>query len=400
MKNYYRIILGYKSMFADESYQGNFIGVYFLPDDDLTGQFPDNWKAFNQNFIPVYMAQEPDKSKIAAGLACGSLWTLGKGMQIGDIVLSPNGSDRYYVGEILDDYAYHAGTNLPHRRTVKWYSQTIDRNAMSDQLKNSTGSVGPVSDISKYGEEIETLVSSTLPPTIISTGETVEDPVVLVPEIQLDENMVQNEAENGLGDYKAIILNDDPEQEKDQPSAQPSTQESKDMEREIERANASKYREVSKTPWSISNKSVIIGIMVLILAVSIIGVIHLNNNKNNKTPTMAVDNTNSAQPAEIEQPPSNESNTQQVSTSPSITETTTETPNKETTSTPTVSKPASTTTANSKPTAQTPTPSVVQPGGWYEGDIKNGQPNGYGIYHNPDGSTVVGQWEKGKYIGP
>ncbi len=199
MKKYYRIMLGRKSIFADESYKGNFIGVDFLPGDDLTGQFPDNWKAFNQKYIPIYIKHRPDKSRIAAGLACGSLWTLGKGMKVGDMILSPNGSGSYYIGEILDEYSYHANTNLPHRRTVKWYSQTIERAVMSDALKSSTGSIGTISDITKHSNELETLIAGTTPPTIISTDETVEDPVVFALEKHLEDFLVKNWAKTELG---------------------------------------------------------------------------------------------------------------------------------------------------------------------------------------------------------
>jgi len=38
---------------------------------------------------------------------------------------------------------------------------------MSDQLKNSTGSIGTVSDITKYAEEIERLISGNRPPTYL-----------------------------------------------------------------------------------------------------------------------------------------------------------------------------------------------------------------------------------------
>jgi len=32
-------------------------------------------------FIPVFLAGHPDKTKIGAGLACGTLWTIAKGIQ-------------------------------------------------------------------------------------------------------------------------------------------------------------------------------------------------------------------------------------------------------------------------------------------------------------------------------
>ena len=53
---------------------------------------------------------------------------------------------------------YKEGDVLPHRRTVKWYPKSIARSAMSQALQHSTGS-GTVSNISKYSDEIESLIA-------------------------------------------------------------------------------------------------------------------------------------------------------------------------------------------------------------------------------------------------
>ena len=55
MKRYFRLMLGGKSKFAEEAYNGNFIGMDFLHDIDLSGQFPENWRDFNKKYIPVYL---------------------------------------------------------------------------------------------------------------------------------------------------------------------------------------------------------------------------------------------------------------------------------------------------------------------------------------------------------
>lgn len=81
MKNYYRVMLGRKSAHAALCYQGNFIGTGFLKEIDLTGKLPDDWRSFNKEFIPVWQEKNPGKSKIAAGLACGALWVVSKGIQ-------------------------------------------------------------------------------------------------------------------------------------------------------------------------------------------------------------------------------------------------------------------------------------------------------------------------------
>lgn len=177
-------MLGRKSVHAEECYKGNFIGADFLMDLDLTGKLPENWKAFNQQFIPVYLQKYPEKTKVSAGLACGALYTIAKGIQKGDIVLCPNGSGSYLVGEMLDAYSYHPGEILPHRRTVRWHSKAIERTNMSQVLQRSTGSAGTVSNISKHAEEIERLIADNNPPP--------EDPYSFSLEKHLEDFLVKH----------------------------------------------------------------------------------------------------------------------------------------------------------------------------------------------------------------
>lgn len=199
MKNYYRLMLGQKSIFADQCFKGNFIGVDFGITEDLTPSLTEDWREFNKNFIPVYLKGHPDKSKIAAGLACGVLATVAKAVKVGDIVICPDGSGSYRVGEITSDYLYAPGQILPHRRSVKWYSQTIDRAMMSDELRHSTGSIGTVCNISGYQAEIEKLIGSSCVPVIVSNDPTVEDPSAFAMEQHLEDFLVQNWAQTELG---------------------------------------------------------------------------------------------------------------------------------------------------------------------------------------------------------
>lgn len=191
MKKYFRLMLGRKSKFAEESYKGNFVGMDFLPENDLTGQFPENWRDFNKKYIPIYLEKKAGKTKIAAGLACGALWTLGKGIKTGDIVLCPNGEGSYYVGEIISEYSYHPGTNLPHRRDVKWFSSTIERSLMTDALKSSTGAAGTISDISKHEADINNFING-----MNGSG---DDQSEFALEKHLEEFLVQNWKKTELG---------------------------------------------------------------------------------------------------------------------------------------------------------------------------------------------------------
>jgi len=204
MKRYLRIMLGAKSVYADECFKGNFIGADFGIDFDLSNQLPDNWREFNQKFIPIWLMKNEGKSKISAGLACGALWTISKGIQKGDVVLCPNGTGSYYIGEVVDNYAFHLNGVLPHRRTVKWYPNTIERSAMSETLRNSTGSIGTVSDITRYAEEIESLIGGTKPPVIFSNDETIEDITEFALEKHLEDFLVKNWKQTELGKHYDI----------------------------------------------------------------------------------------------------------------------------------------------------------------------------------------------------
>lgn len=204
-RSYYRIMLGRKSMHAQLCFDGAFIGGYWGMNFDLNGKLPENWRDFNKEFIPAFLERNPEKSKVAAGLACGMLHTICKGINIGDIVLCPNGEGAYYVGEVIGDYSYVPTDVLPHRRKVQWYPKTIDRSEMSQALQNSAGSIGTVSNISKHGDVIESLLAGNAPPQLISTDELVEDPAVFALEKHLEDFLVNNWASTELGKKYDIV---------------------------------------------------------------------------------------------------------------------------------------------------------------------------------------------------
>lgn len=203
MKSYYRVMLGEKSKYAEECFAANCIAAGFIHDQDLNGKLPDQWRTFNEQFIPVFIAAHPEKTKIGAGLACGALWTVCKGMQKGDIVLCPDGTGRYRVGEISGDYFYEPSKHLCHRRPVNWLNGMIDRTAMSEALRNSTGSIGTVSNITQHCEEIEKHIGGVSPPKLISTDTTVEDASSFALEEHLEDFLVKNWSHTELGrDYE------------------------------------------------------------------------------------------------------------------------------------------------------------------------------------------------------
>lgn len=199
MKKYIRLMLGAKSAHIDECLKGNFIGADFDIKQDLSKHLFENWRDFNKMFIPIWLENHPEKSKVSAGLACGALWTVAKGLKRGDIIISPDGTGKYHIAEVLDEYSYHPGQILPHRRTVRWYEQTIERAEMSDALRNSTGSIGTTSEITNYATELEELIGGKKPSVIVSTDETVEDPTVFALEKHLEDFLVANWKQTELG---------------------------------------------------------------------------------------------------------------------------------------------------------------------------------------------------------
>lgn len=192
-------MLGPKSLYADECRSGNFIGADHGIQIDLTNDLSDDLREFNHKFIPIYLADKPEKTRVAAGLACGAVWTICKSLNIGDVILSPNGHRQFLVGEIAGDYSYHPGEILPHRRPVKWYPVTIRRSELSEKLRRSTTSQGPCIILTNHAEEIESFISGHRSPGLISPDKTIEDLSVFGMEKHLEEFLIENWHQTDLG---------------------------------------------------------------------------------------------------------------------------------------------------------------------------------------------------------
>ncbi|MBL7133475.1 MAG: DUF1016 family protein [Phycisphaerae bacterium] len=187
-------MLGSKSVHAAACLDGGFVGTHFRMQQDLTGRLPDEWRAFNKEFIPVFLETHPGKTKIAAGLACGAIWTVSKGMERGDVLLCPDGKGRYHVGEVAGDYVYVPGDILPHRRPVRWLGVIIDRADMSDGLRGACSARGTVCSITKHAEEIEQLAKGRPPRPGVD-----EDSTAFAMEKHLEDFLVRNWRSTELG---------------------------------------------------------------------------------------------------------------------------------------------------------------------------------------------------------
>jgi restriction system protein len=199
MKKYNRVMAGPRSMYASKCFDEGFIGVDYELPYDLTRELPEIWREFNAKFVPIWMESHPGKSKIAAGLACGFVWTVSKGLKQGDIVLTPTGDRRYRVGEITSDYYYAQDDVLPHRRKVRWFPDPIDRDDMSNELQRSTNSTGTCCEITGYAEELEKLIGGQAPAKIVATDPSIEDPSSFALEKHLEDFLVSNWSSTELG---------------------------------------------------------------------------------------------------------------------------------------------------------------------------------------------------------
>lgn len=200
MKNYYRITLGKKNVYADKCLEGDFIGSDFSINQNIADKLPEDAKTFNQKFVPIFLKVNPDAGKICASYKCGILWRVVKGIKNGDIVLCPDGeSEHYRVGEVCGDYIYKPGEDIPHRRPVRWKDQIIDRTDMSDALKSTIGAPVSISDISIHHEEIETLIDCFCVPIVSMSDEMEENTAFFAMEKHLEDFLVRNWEQTDLG---------------------------------------------------------------------------------------------------------------------------------------------------------------------------------------------------------
>ena len=198
-QRYYKVMLGAKSRDADICRAQGFIGTDYDIREDLSGQLPENWREFNAKFLPKLLPMLG--TRISAGLAAGNLWTVSRGMAIGDIVLSPTGvPDELMAGEVTGDYHYVPEGPLHHRRLVRWFPGAIKRDELSTELRSSLRSGGTVVRLDRHAEEIVRAIGDfPQPPSIISTDSSIEDATQFAMEKYLEEFLIHNWAQTDLG---------------------------------------------------------------------------------------------------------------------------------------------------------------------------------------------------------
>ena len=200
-RRFYKVMLGRGSSAAAEARKDGFVGADYNVDMDLSSQLTDDWRKFNEEWVPRFL-ELGRPNRISAGSAAGQLWTITKGLQVGDLILSPTASNsgELYVGVVASDYHFRKGETLPHRRGVDWQSNTLKKSDCSGELRAGLGYGSTVCSLDRYGDEITRLTGSgATPDPIVSRDPLIENPSNFVLERHLEDFLVENWAQTELG---------------------------------------------------------------------------------------------------------------------------------------------------------------------------------------------------------
>ena len=215
-QRYFRIRLGEGAKYAQQCFDEGFIGGNWGFMDDLEDGLCEDWKEFNREFIPVFLKNHPEKNKRSAGLACGILHTICKGINIGDVIISPSGeiapdgNRSFFVGKVIGEYYFDNGSELRHRRPVEWNKKTVLSNDMSGELWRSIRGPATAVRIEKYVDEIESLIGSGAAKSPIqTTDETIEDTSLFAMEKHLEDFLIENWGSTSLASDYEIFSDDD-----------------------------------------------------------------------------------------------------------------------------------------------------------------------------------------------
>lgn len=197
MKQYYRVMLGGKSIMADECYKENYIGVNYNIKWDLSSFLANNREEFNEKFMSKIITVNPEATKQSTASVRSSIWTVAKGINIGDIVVCPKNPNSCFIGEVTSNYIYDEKAGLPHKRSVKWFNRIIEKNEMSESLSTQAWLIGTVHNISKLGEEIEGYIKNE--PVIKINDPMIEKPEYFAMERYLEEFLIANWTQTEFG---------------------------------------------------------------------------------------------------------------------------------------------------------------------------------------------------------
>jgi restriction system protein len=158
MTYYLRVMLGGQSISAENCFKDEIVGTDFDFNTDLTNFLKPTWNESKKDLARLFSERHKDKSAIAIGLNCGSIWTVSKGIPVGGVIVSPTGEGDYTYGAVTGEYRYVPDSYFPHQRSVQWSGVRISPDVMSEGLLKACKRPLTSIDLNPYAEELDSLI--------------------------------------------------------------------------------------------------------------------------------------------------------------------------------------------------------------------------------------------------
>ena len=176
---YYRMRLGNdfgdSYGFVDKCYNEKFVGVYYFIEKDLTSYEGDDFeREFNEECdknLPCDKKKNRDR-QLKDRFKLFDMFC--KTIKIDDIVVCPTSKtyDEYLIGKIISECYYEDCIDLPHRRSVQWFSyelsltvnNIIKQNVAVVDLSKSNNTISEINKFLGYHQGIKTTDNSSNKP--------------------------------------------------------------------------------------------------------------------------------------------------------------------------------------------------------------------------------------------
>jgi restriction system protein len=193
MTYYLRVMLGGQSVSAKDCFRDGIVGTDFDFNVDLTNYLKPSWNESKRDLTRIFAERRPEKSPIAIGLNCGSIWTVSKGIPVGGVIVSPTGDGDYTYGVVTGEYKYAPDSYFPHQRDVQWSGVRLSPEVMSDGLLKTCKRPLTSIDLNPYAEELDSLIGKTASgPRITVSDSDVESATHFALESILEDFLVAN----------------------------------------------------------------------------------------------------------------------------------------------------------------------------------------------------------------
>lgn len=165
-KNYWVVRLGEAGKFADICKKENIVALGWSElDVDLSIYAHLDQPEFIQKLTDGLRGAIKEKGDRTLAIWARQLYKFAVLMKPGDVVVSPANHDSVrYIGIVRGGYRYDPGQEeLPyrHRRDVDWVA-TVQKEDLSQQLRNSSGSIMTLFSVGGYSEELEGFIQDSL----------------------------------------------------------------------------------------------------------------------------------------------------------------------------------------------------------------------------------------------